>query len=86
LIPSGVRVNPRYETSLFLKMHLSKFIFKWFWRCWSSTCSSICRCFCECRSAPGGHRCRRWCFARCEVLLPSAVGKRLDNQEVPWAK
>jgi hypothetical protein len=41
LMPSGLRVNPRYETSLLPKKHLSKLILRWFvlaiFRIWSST-------------------------------------------------
>jgi len=44
LIPSGARVKPRYETSLFPKTHFSSLIFRWFWCSQVSTCSSTLRC------------------------------------------
>ncbi len=44
LIPSGVSVNPRYETSLLLNTHFSRLIFRWFLCRHAKTLSRTNRC------------------------------------------
>jgi hypothetical protein len=44
LMPSGDSMNPRYETSLLPKAHLSRFTLRWFWCNLSNTFSKTLKC------------------------------------------